>query len=481
MPAGGGGQTGENEAGGARPLPLDPVDSPHRSHRRPPMPLSVSSLVLRAKELELEALHHLAARVELADVIGQLIHALQRERGATSVHLASGGQRFAAERLAALDEAVRIESRLRELFEVQRGPQHGASARTLSLMAWVLLDLDALSGGGEGGGEGGGADKGTAPGLRARIEQRSPTAHEAVAAFSRLIAGLLELLFHVADASRHPGIARLLVAFVHLAQGKEAAGQERAVGAQLFASGQCDEAEQQRVVHLIDAQERSLVTFEEFTDPTLRARWQQLQLTPEVAQLERLRRTLCTARPPARLDTALSEAWFALTSARIGEMEQMLAALVHALRHDCREQIRATEQDLLDSEGLLQRLRDNPPGHPGAVDRFFQDGQPHAGAPVLSALPQGEAQAATWVQLLQDQSSRLARMEAELEGAQRALQERKVIERAKGALMSKLGLSEEEALRTLQKASMDQNRRLLDVAQATLALPDLAFAAAQRG
>ena len=433
------------------------------------MSLSVSSLVLRAKELELESLHHLAARVELADVIGQLIHALQRERGATSVHLASGGQRFAAERLDALDEAVRIEARLRELFEAQLAPQHGASARTLSLMAWVLLGLDALSG------------EGAAPGLRARIEHLSPSAHEAVAAFSRLIAGLLELLFHVADASRHPGIARLLVAFVHLAQGKEAAGQERAVGAQLFASGRCDEAEQQRVVHLIDAQERSLATFEEFTDPTLRTRWQQLQLTPEVAQLERLRRTLCTARAQAGLDTALSDAWFALTSARIGEMEQMLSALVHALRHDCREQIRATEQDLLDSEGLLQRLRDNPPRHPDAVDRFFQDGQPSEGAPVLSALPEGSSPTPTWIELLQDQSSRLARMEAELEGAQRALQERKVIERAKGALMSKLGLSEEEAFRTLQKASMDHNRRLLDVAQATLALPDLAFAAAKRG
>jgi len=439
------------------------------------MPLSVSSLVLRAKELELESLKHLAGRIELVDVIGQLTHALQRERGATSVHLASGGQRFAAERMFALDEAVRIEARLRGIFEAQLAPQQGASARTLSLMAWVLLDLDALSG-----------DAGNA-GLRARIAELKPTAHEAVAAFSRLIAGLLELLFHVADASLHPGIARLLVAFVHLAQGKEAAGQERAVGAQLFASGRCDEAEQQRVVHLIDAQERSLATFEEFTDPTLRTRWQQLQLTPEVAQLERLRRTLCTARAPVGLDTGLSDSWFALTSARIGEMEQMLAALVHALRHDCSEQVRVTEQDLLDSEGLMQRLRDNPPRHTDAVDRFFQDGQHNEAAPVLSSLPEGSPEASgegprpAWVKLLKEQSARLSRMEAELEGARRTLQERKVIERAKGALMSKLGLSEEEAFRTLQKASMDHNRRLLDVAQATLALPDLAFAAAQRG
>ncbi|RZL08033.1 MAG: antitermination regulator, partial [Rubrivivax sp.] len=63
-----------------------------------PLSLSVSQLVLRAKQLELEAVRHVAGRIELADVAGKLIHALQRERGATSVYLASGGQRFGDER-----------------------------------------------------------------------------------------------------------------------------------------------------------------------------------------------------------------------------------------------------------------------------------------------------------------------------------------------------------------------------------------------
>jgi len=43
-------------------------------------------------------------------------------------------------------------------------------------------------------------------------------------------------------------------------------------------------------------------------------------------------------------------------------------------------------------------------------------------------------------------------------------------------LMSRLRMSEEVAFRALQKTSMDQNRRLLDVAEATLALSDEAFA-----
>jgi hypothetical protein len=327
-----------------------------------------------------------------------------------------------------------------------------------------MLDLDALRA------------------LRAAIEQRAPSAHDVVAAYSRVIAGLVELVFHLADATAHPAISRLLVAYVHLVQGKESAGQERAVGAQLFGSGACDDTEQQRIVHLIDAQERSLRVFEEFADGALRAQWQQHQLTPSVAQLERLRRTLCTARPGAALDTQLSESWFEVSSARITDMGQLQDDLVRSLRQACAEQIAHAEQALQDSEGLLRHLRDNPPPHTHAVDRFFNaPGQPDA-APVLSAVsdaasPSGSAAMSSLVELLQTQSARMASMEAELDSARRALHERKIIERAKGALMSRLGLTEEAAFRALQKSAMDHNRRLLDVAEATLALPDLAFAA----
>lgn len=437
------------------------------------MSLSVSHLVLRAKQLQIEAMQHLAGRVELAGVIGELIHALQTERGAASIYLASNGQRFDAERQAATQAAHPIETTLRALFAQQLEPTQGATARTLSLMAWVLLDLDAL------------AD------LRQQIDQRSTTAHDAVASFSRLIAGLVELIFHVADAAAHPEISRLLVAFVHLLQGKEAAGQERAVGAPLFASGTCNEAQQQRIIHLIDAQERSLRVFEEFAEPALRTRWQQHQLTPNVALLERLRRTLCTARPGASLDTGLSGKWFEVASERISEMWQIQAELVQCLKQACQAQIDAAQQDLLDSEGLLRQLRDNPPPHTHAVDRFFNAAEQPEAAPVLPPMsdvradgagqaptsPEGDPAQASLIDLLQTQSARLASMEVELDAARRALNERKVIERAKGALMSRLGLTEEAAFRALQKTSMDHNRRLLDVAEATLSLPDLAFAA----
>ena len=429
----------------------------------PAAPLSASTLVLRAKEREIDAVRHLASRADLVEVIGQLIQALQRERGASSIYLASKGQRFADMRRVLSDEARPIEARLREVFAVDLGltegalGAQGATAKTLSLMAWALLGLDALEA------------------LRSQIERQAMSAHDSVAAFSHLIAGLIELVFQVADAAGVPSVSRLLVAFLHLVQAEEEAGQERAVGALLYASGQADEAQQQRVVHLIEAQERSLRVFAEFADPTLRKRWEQQQLVPGVAQLERLRRTLCAARPGGALDSNLSDTWFNVCTERMNDLWLLQVELVKRLRDECAARIGEAQKDLQDSKGLLRRLRDNPPSRTHAVDRFFD----------MATVPEAvqgrletpvPAESTSLLELLQAQSARMAGMEAELETARRTLNERKVIDRAKGMLMTRLGISEDVAFRMLQKTSMDQNRRLLDVAEATLSLPDLAFA-----
>ncbi len=56
----------------------------------------------------------------------------------------------------------------------------------------------------------------------------------------------------------------------------------------------------------------------------------------------------------------------------------------------------------------------------------------------------------------------------ELQRAKQELEERKLIERAKGILMKERGLSEEAAYSLLRKAAMNENRRLAEVAQSVL-------------
>ena len=67
----------------------------------------------------------------------------------------------------------------------------------------------------------------------------------------------------------------------------------------------------------------------------------------------------------------------------------------------------------------------------------------------------------------------LAATRTELSELSAELQDRKVIDRAKGLLMQRQGLSEQAAYEKLRKTAMDKNLKLVDVAQRMLDVMDL--------
>jgi len=87
------------------------------------------------------------------------------------------------------------------------------------------------------------------------------------------------------------------------------------------------------------------------------------------------------------------------------------------------------------------------------VSAYVVDGlQPERLSPILEAA------------MARFQMSR--QMRTELAETRRALEERKVIDRAKGLLMKARGVNEDEAYALLRKTAMDQGRRVADVAEA---------------
>jgi two-component system, response regulator / RNA-binding antiterminator len=60
------------------------------------------------------------------------------------------------------------------------------------------------------------------------------------------------------------------------------------------------------------------------------------------------------------------------------------------------------------------------------------------------------------------------KLREELDRTKAALDERKIVERAKGILMKERGLTEETAYGLMRKAAMNENRRVADVAQSVV-------------
>ena len=66
-----------------------------------------------------------------------------------------------------------------------------------------------------------------------------------------------------------------------------------------------------------------------------------------------------------------------------------------------------------------------------------------------------------------------ARLQTELEKTKTALEERKVIERAKGILMRLRQISEEDAYALLRRTAMNENRKIAEIAQSVVTAADL--------
>lgn len=416
------------------------------------------SFLIAALRCEIDELDQLARTSALVATIGRLVHALQRERGISNVLLASNGRRFVAQRDAQIAACLRAERAVRSAFDQldTEAVRIGNGARLFSRIAWVLPGLDAL------------------PELRRRIGAMELSAVDATAAFVKLVTGLLAVVFEAADGATDPEISRLLVAMFHFMQGKEFAGQERACGAAAFASGRNDGARQQQWLHLIESQERCFQVFIEFSGATLAELWRASQSAPQLAEQERLRRVACAAPAGVSLDAELSQAWFDCCSLRIDAMQAIEERLAADLRLLCEEKTRRARAELQIHEELFAQLAVEPGAAAAAfLDELRPSDMRGSQPPSLGATaPIGRQLERSVLELVQEQSHRLQAMGDELETVRAALNERKLVERAKGLLMAHRRLTEEEAHKMLRRTAMSQGRRLVEVAESVLSMAE---------
>jgi len=212
---------------------------------------TATDYLIASKRCETQDLEHFIALGELVATISNLVHNLQRERGASNLYLASGGVQFVRERqqlCCATDAAVnafysclqRVES---SIHRVQGG------MRLFSRIAHLLHNLKDLTR------------------VREQIVYRSVALEQATQHYNNLVQSLLAIVFETADAAIDPTISASLVALFNFMQGKELAGQERAAGASGFARGYFDDGHIEHINHLMDGQQRCLEVFENFCRP----------------------------------------------------------------------------------------------------------------------------------------------------------------------------------------------------------------------
>lgn len=425
-------------------------------------PSTTIRFLLASRQCELNSLRYLLQSGELVGKISQLVHMLQRERGTSNLYLCSDGRLFSEELALREQEVAQAELPLMahlDRLETMTADLPQAS-RLFSRVASVVYALSLL------------------PALRQQIRQRSLPLPQAMTFFNDIVRNLLSLVFDVSDTAAEPTISRALIAMFSFMQGKEFAGQERAIGAAAFAAGAFNEDTQQRLLNLIERQDRCFDTFVDFADDHNRQRWLQMETDSE---FERLRRIACTRGTLPQREEEGSLRWFALATQRIDDMKQLEDSLEQTLMCLCRARIAAAEQDdreqMANMESVMSAAERGDPGYSVFIashDRVgAEDDGTGASQGWLSSDGLRPQLGRSLLSLVQHQSRRLQELDHELTALRDTLNERKQIDRAKGLLMQHRGLSEEEAYKTLRRMAMNQNKKLIEIATAMLAVADV--------
>ena len=95
----------------------------------------------------------------------------------------------------------------------------------------------------------------------------------------------------------------------------------------------------------------------------------------------------------------------------------------------------------------------------------------HMMAYLIKPIKQADVEAAMSVALARFEEYRQARRQTD--ELTQALEERKLVERAKGVVMRRLRVDEQEAFRRLKKLSSHQNRKLADIARTVLQVDEV--------
>ena len=368
----------------------------------------------RAKMMRQEQFSKLAQLGVLVHGISQLVHMLQCERGASNVWLCSQGKLYAPECKAS---RALVDENLSALYAILETQSPIPGSAVCERIGGALLSLETL------------------PALRDGVIQQTVTAPQAMEHYSRMLRHLLSIVPQLNDSIDDPQIAGRFVALYSLMQGKELAGQERALGAIGFTQGFFDDV---TLVDRIDGQQACFEIFLSHSSADVQTTFS-MHCQPD-RETEQLRRVACTRQPAA--DNGLTAlAWFALQTARLEHLRTLEETIIADLMVAVDECIHRDDEYALPGERNPGEKRAPPP------IRYPEK-------PLLT--------------LVRQQAREIEQLSRQPASLRDTLEERKIIDKAKSVLMTHQNMSEEQAWTALRKMAMDKNQRMVDIARALL-------------
>ncbi|GGI91370.1 methyl-accepting chemotaxis protein [Shewanella gelidii] len=270
---------------------------------------------LNAAIHEKSVVNQISPLVDLSITGSLIVHELQKERGATTGFIGSGGAAFKdtlANQRQVTDGVIRKEVEfIRELGDFLKAEQ----PKIQQSLERILAELDKL------------------PQLRTRVDQLAISAPNAAKYFTDLNASILSLSGSIANLSTQGELTTRLRNYYTFMQAKESAGQERAILNIALSKGSFPPGIYRKVVMLESFQQAYLKIFEQFASPAQMQQLNAIRSSSDAIRVQEIRAIANQKYIEGNFGVTGQE-WFQKSTARINQLKSLednLASDIHEL------------------------------------------------------------------------------------------------------------------------------------------------------
>jgi hypothetical protein len=204
---------------------------------------------------------------ELTIVYSDLVHELQKERGATAGFISSEGKKF---RDILEKQRVLTEDRIKQLNDFWK-INNDHDLNVINLHSEITLAINQVKL------------------IRGKVDSLSILMPDAIDFYTQLNSKLLSLPGMISHISSNAEISEQIIAYYNFLQAKERAGIERAVLSGVFTLDEFSQAHYFKFISLLSEQKTYLNSFTVFATDENHKTFEQLMRTDEVIEVERLR------------------------------------------------------------------------------------------------------------------------------------------------------------------------------------------------
>lgn len=235
---------------------------------------------------------------KLSVVYSELVHELQKERGATAGFIASKGAKFSNKLVS---QRVNTDGKLQHRMNYLTDNEFTLSEIN-QLNASISQNLQSL------------------PSIRKQVDEFTISTSDALSFYTKLNSQLLSVATLNADISTNAKITKDTIAYYNFLQGKERAGIERAVLSNTFSKDMFVPGMFIKFISLITQQSTYFDNFNQFASPSNHDFFTSTLSHSSVKEVEKLRAIAKSTSNDFSVD---AEYWFTQATQRIGQLKKI--------------------------------------------------------------------------------------------------------------------------------------------------------------